>query len=116
MDGIALVYPCARVVGHGLFDLGAFVKFRGGEAWSGKKTVGYQHNNRRYFGGGKVNELLHGCAEHIQGRLGLPCRNRERPVNVICVVIDAPGDVTSALSGKLGMLKGVSSKTITSKA
>jgi len=64
----------------------------------------------------KVNELLHGCAEHIQGRLGLPCRNRERPVNVICVVIDAPGDVTSALSGKLGMLKGVSSKTITSKA
>jgi putative iron-only hydrogenase system regulator len=64
----------------------------------------------------RVNELLHDFAEYIQGRLGLPCRDREHPVNVICVVIDAPGDVTSALSGKLGMLRGVSTKTITSKA
>ncbi len=63
----------------------------------------------------RVNELLHSYAEYIQGRLGLPCRNRDHPVNVVCVVIDAPGDITSALSGKLGMLGGVASKTITSK-
>jgi len=29
--------------------------------------------------------------------------------------LDAPGDVTSSLSGKLGMLKGVSAKTVVSK-
>jgi putative iron-only hydrogenase system regulator len=63
----------------------------------------------------RVNELLHAYADYIQGRLGLPCRSRAHPVNVICVVIDAPGDITSALSGKLGMLSGVTSKTITSK-
>jgi hypothetical protein len=41
------------------------------------------------------------------GELGLPCRDREHPVNVICVVIDAPGDVTSALS-KARNAQGVS--------
>lgn len=35
---------------------------------------------------------------------------------MICVIIDAPGDVISALSGKLGMLPGVTAKTMTSKA
>lgn len=62
---------------------------------------------------GRVNELLHDCAQWIRGRMGLPCR--EKGVNVICVVIDAPSDVTSALSGKLGMLRGVTAKTITSR-
>jgi putative iron-only hydrogenase system regulator len=64
---------------------------------------------------GRVNELLHDFAAYIQGRLGLPCRHREHQVNVICVVIDAPGDITSSLSGKLGMLKGISTKTVTSR-
>ena len=62
---------------------------------------------------GKVNDLLHDCAQWIRGRMGLPCR--EKGVNVICVVIDAPMDVTSALSGRLGMLRGVSAKTISSR-
>lgn len=61
----------------------------------------------------RVNELLHDCARWIRGRMGLPCR--DRGVNVICVVIDAPTDVTSALSGKLGMLQGVSAKTVSSR-
>ncbi len=62
----------------------------------------------------KINDLLHDCGEYIVGRMGLPYK--ERGLSVICVVIDAPGDVTSALSGKLGMLPGVTAKTVTSKA
>ena len=40
---------------------------------------------------------------------------RDRGFSIICVVLDAPGDVTSSLSGKLGMIKGVSTKTIVAK-
>ena len=44
---------------------------------------------------------------------GIPYR--DRGVSIISVVLDAPGDVTSALSGKLGMQEGVSAKTLTAK-
>ena len=60
-----------------------------------------------------VNELLHEFRNYIVGRMGTPYRQRE--VSIISVVLDAPGDVTSSLSGKLGMLKGVSAKTLTAK-
>ena len=60
-----------------------------------------------------VNELLRGFRNYIVGRMGIPYRQRE--VSIISVVLDAPGDVTSSLSGKLGMLKGVSAKTLTAK-
>lgn len=62
---------------------------------------------------GKVNELLHEFRQYVVGRMGIPYR--EKKVSIISVVIDAPGDVTSSLSGKLGMLKGVSAKTLTAK-
>lgn len=57
-----------------------------------------------------LNELLHEYGGSIIGRMGLPYR--ERGVNVISVVLDAPQDVTSALSGKVGALPGVSVKTV----
>lgn len=60
-----------------------------------------------------VNELLHEFRNYIVGRMDIPYRQRE--VSIISVVLDAPGDVTSSLSGKLGMLKGVSAKTLTAK-
>ena len=60
-----------------------------------------------------VNELLHEFRNYIVRRMGIPYRQRE--VSIISVVLDAPGDVTSSLSGKLGMLKGVSAKTLTAK-
>lgn len=60
-----------------------------------------------------VNELLHEFRNYIVGRMGIPYRQRE--VSIISVVLDAPGDVTSSLSGKLGMLKGVTAKTLTAK-
>ena len=61
-----------------------------------------------------VNDLLHEYGSYIVGRMGIPYR--ERKVSIICIVMDAPGSVTSALSGKLGMLDGVSTKTVTTKA
>ena len=48
-----------------------------------------------------VNDLLHEYGSYIVGRMGIPYR--ERKVSIICIVMDAPGSVTSALSGKLGM-------------
>lgn len=61
----------------------------------------------------EVNRLLHDYSAYIIGRLGLPYPQKN--VSIICVIIDAPTTVTSALSGKLGMIRGVSSKTNTSK-
>ena len=41
--------------------------------------------------------------------MGLPYRKRN--VSIISIAIDAPQDVISALSGKIGRLSGVSAKT-----
>lgn len=61
----------------------------------------------------KVNELLHNYRDYIVGRMGMPYR--ERGISVISIVMDATNDVVSALSGKLGMLEGVSAKAVYSK-
>ena len=60
-----------------------------------------------------VNDLLHASGRYIVGRMGIPYR--DRGLSIICIVLDAPQDVTSALSGQIGMLQGVSTKTITTK-
>lgn len=60
-----------------------------------------------------VNDLLHEFRQYVIGRMGIPYR--ERGVSIISVVLDAPGNATSTLSGKLGMLSGVSAKTLTAK-
>ena len=57
----------------------------------------------------QLNELLHQYGHYIIGRMGLPYR--EKVVNIISVVLDAPQDVISALSGQIGRLSGVSAKT-----
>lgn len=62
---------------------------------------------------GAVNDLLHEFRQYIVGRMGIPYRQRE--VSIISVVLDAPGDAVSSLSGKLGMIAGVSAKTLTAK-
>ena len=56
-----------------------------------------------------LNALLHEYGGHIVGRMGIPYR--ERGINVISIIIDAPQDLISALSGKIGNLSGVSVKT-----
>ncbi len=57
----------------------------------------------------ELNRLLHECGGYIVGRMGVPYR--ARGVNIISVVLDAPQDVISALSGRIGRLEGVSVKT-----
>lgn len=55
-----------------------------------------------------MNEILHFYGDYIIGRMGIPYRTKG--INIISIAIDAPQDVISALSGKIGKLKGVSSK------
>ncbi|MDD3402117.1 MAG: iron-only hydrogenase system regulator [Hespellia sp.] len=61
----------------------------------------------------ELNKLLSEYGNYIFGRMGIP--HREKNVNVISIAIDAPNDVISALSGKIGMLPGISSKTTYAK-
>ena len=56
-----------------------------------------------------LNELLSSASKYIIGRMGIPYK--ARGINIISVAIDAPQDVISALSGKIGRLPGVSAKT-----
>lgn len=62
---------------------------------------------------GRLNNVLHEYADYIIGRMGIPYK--EKGVNIISVAIDAPEGIISALSGKIGMISGVSSKVIYSK-
>ncbi len=61
----------------------------------------------------ELNRLLHEYGGYIIGRMGIPYR--ERKVNIISVAVDAPQDVVSALSGKIGRLRGITAKTVYSK-
>ena len=61
----------------------------------------------------EVNQILHEYSEYIIGRMGLPYK--EKNVSIISVVIDADNNIISSLSGKLGMVKGISVKTMYSK-
>lgn len=60
-----------------------------------------------------LNAILHEYGKYIIGRMGVPYPKKQ--VSIISIAIDAPNDVISALSGKLGRLSGVSSKTTYSK-
>lgn len=61
----------------------------------------------------KVNSLLHEFASYIIGRMGIPYR--ARGISLISVAMDAPNDAISSLSGRLGMIRGVSSKAVYAK-
>ncbi len=56
-----------------------------------------------------LNELLHLYSEYVIGRMGVPYR--KKGINIISLAVDAPQDVISALSGKIGRIKGISAKT-----
>ena len=60
-----------------------------------------------------INDLLSQNGAHVIGRMGIPYK--DKGISIITVVLDAPADVVSALSGKLGMLPGVSAKALSSK-
>lgn len=56
-----------------------------------------------------LNRILHDYGHYVIGRMGLPYRAKN--VNIICVAVDAPQNIISAMSGKLGRLPGVNAKT-----
>lgn len=61
----------------------------------------------------KLNDVLHEYGEYIIGRMGIPYQKRN--ISIISIVIDAPGDVISALAGRIGMIPEVNIKTVYSK-
>ena len=61
----------------------------------------------------ELNELLHDYGSYIIGRMGIPYRVKN--ISVLSVVLDAPTETINALTGKLGMLPGVSAKTLFSR-
>lgn len=56
-----------------------------------------------------LNALLHQYSSYIIGRMGIPYP--PKGISVISIALDAPQDVISALTGKIGRLDGVSAKT-----
>ena len=57
----------------------------------------------------QINDILHIYSDYIIGRMGIPYR--EKNISIISVAVDAPQEVISALSGRIGRLAGVSTKT-----
>lgn len=56
-----------------------------------------------------LNAVLHDYGEYIVGRMGIPYRKKN--VNIVSIAVDAPQDVISAISGKIGKIQGISVKT-----
>ncbi|MCM1439124.1 MAG: iron-only hydrogenase system regulator [Roseburia sp.] len=61
----------------------------------------------------QINKILSDFGDFVVGRMGIPYSKRQ--VSVMCVVVDAPTEVINTVTGKIGMLAGVSAKTVTSK-
>ncbi len=56
-----------------------------------------------------LNSVLHDYGSYIIGRMGLPYKQKN--IHIISLAVDAPQDVISALSGKIGKIDGISAKT-----
>ena len=61
----------------------------------------------------EVNSILSEYDKLIVGRMGLPYK--EKNIRVISIVVDGTTDEISAITGKIGKLKGVSVKAAISK-
>ena len=62
----------------------------------------------------QINALLSEYGEYVSGRMGIPYK--EKGVSVISIALDAPTEVINKLTGKIGMLSGVTAKTLMHKA
>ena len=61
----------------------------------------------------QINGILSAHGDYVVGRMGIPYK--QKGVSVICIVVDAPTEIINQITGKIGMLDGVSEKTVTSK-
>ncbi len=57
----------------------------------------------------KLNNIFPDYRQYIVGRMGIPYHKRD--ISIISIAIDAPQDIISALSGKIGKLPGIVVKT-----
>ena len=62
----------------------------------------------------RLNEVLHEFAWLIVGRMGIPYR--ERGVSVISLIVDGGNNDISAMTGRLGRIRGVSVKSALAKS
>lgn len=61
----------------------------------------------------KVNETLHDLADIIVGRMGIP--RKEKGIAIISLIVEGTSDEISALTGRLGKIKGVVVKSALTK-
>ncbi|MDD7281904.1 TM1266 family iron-only hydrogenase system putative regulator [Floccifex sp.] len=61
----------------------------------------------------QLNCILHEYSQFIIGRMGIPYK--EKNVSIISIALDADMDTINMISGKIGRLHGISSKTILTK-
>ena len=61
----------------------------------------------------EINSLLSKFGDYVVGRMGIPYQ--EKGVSVICIGVDAPAETINTITGRLGMLSGVTAKTLMSK-
>ena len=61
----------------------------------------------------QLNAILTEYSDYIIGRMGVPYKQKN--INIISIAIDAPQNIISAISGKIGNIKGISVKTAYSK-
>ena len=57
----------------------------------------------------QLNRILHEYGNYIISRMGLPYK--EKNINIISIAIDEPTDIINAMTGKIGRLDGISTKT-----
>lgn len=56
-----------------------------------------------------LNRILHEYSNYIIGRMGVPYR--EKNISIISIALDAPQNIISSLTGKIGKLPGITTKT-----
>ncbi|MDO4977090.1 MAG: iron-only hydrogenase system regulator [Eubacteriales bacterium] len=56
----------------------------------------------------ELNRIIHEYSDYIVGRMGIPYRQKK--ISIISLVVDAPQNVISAFSGKIGRLEGITAK------
>lgn len=61
----------------------------------------------------ELNDIIHEYAQYVVGRMGIPYR--QKGINIISLVLDAPQNAISTLSGRIGRLDGVTSKAAYAK-
>ncbi len=61
----------------------------------------------------ELNSIIHEYAGFVVGRMGIPYRVKN--INIISLVVDAPQEDISTLSGRLGRIEGITVKTAYAK-